>query len=151
MSYHTMSSTRTQNHLCTAGTPISSFAHCPISFRLLPSSVATFVLIEVFLRYSNHVSVAEWSDTYGIHHWRIIWSSYRKLVLSFDVLSKNLNKDLKSLSQWLKANKLSLNILNTDLFKFYRNEVTIDRSFKFNLDRKSLSPSQSVKYLFKYY
>ena len=25
------------------------------------------------------MSVAEWVDTYGIHHWRIIWSSYRKL------------------------------------------------------------------------
>ena len=23
--------------------------------------------------------VAEWIDTYGIHHWRIFWSSYRKL------------------------------------------------------------------------
>ena len=26
------------------------------------------------------MSVAEWVDTYGIHHWRILWSSYRKLV-----------------------------------------------------------------------
>ena len=25
------------------------------------------------------MSVAEWADTYGIHHWRILWSSYRKL------------------------------------------------------------------------
>ena len=26
------------------------------------------------------MSVAEWTDDkYGIHHWRIIWSSYRKL------------------------------------------------------------------------
>ena len=25
------------------------------------------------------MSVAEWVDTYGIHHWRILWSSYRKL------------------------------------------------------------------------
>ena len=40
-----MSSTRTQSQLCTA-TPISSFVQCHISFRLLPSSVATFVLIE---------------------------------------------------------------------------------------------------------
>ena len=39
---------------------------CQISLRLLPSSVATF-------------SVAEWNDAYGIHHWRILWSSYRKL------------------------------------------------------------------------
>ena len=40
-----MSSTRTQSQLCTA-TPISSFVQCQVSFRLLPSSIATFVLIE---------------------------------------------------------------------------------------------------------
>ena len=37
------------SQLCTP-TPISSFAQCHISFRLLPSSVATFVLIEILLR-----------------------------------------------------------------------------------------------------
>ena len=26
------------------------------------------------------MSVAEWADTYGIHYWRIFWSSDRKLV-----------------------------------------------------------------------
>ena len=25
------------------------------------------------------MNVAEWADKYGIHHWRILWSSYRKL------------------------------------------------------------------------
>ena len=25
------------------------------------------------------MSVVEWTDTYGIYHWRILWSSYRKL------------------------------------------------------------------------
>ena len=44
-----INSTRTQSQLCTA-TPISSFVQCHISFRLLPSSVATFVLIEILLR-----------------------------------------------------------------------------------------------------
>ena len=29
------------------------------------------------------MSVAEWSDTYGIHYWRIIWSSYRKLAREY--------------------------------------------------------------------
>ena len=37
-------STRTQSQLCTA-TPISSFVQCHLSFRLLPSSIATFVLM----------------------------------------------------------------------------------------------------------
>ena len=25
------------------------------------------------------MGVAEWTGTYGIHHWRILWSSYRRL------------------------------------------------------------------------
>ena len=25
------------------------------------------------------MTVVEWPDTYGIHHWRVLWSSYRKL------------------------------------------------------------------------
>ena len=49
--YQAMSSTRTQGQLCTA-TSISSFVQCQLSFRLLPSSVATFILIEIFLRYA---------------------------------------------------------------------------------------------------
>ena len=52
LSYHAMSSTRTQSQLCTA-TPISSFVQCQVSFRhffLLPSSVVTFILIKIFLR-----------------------------------------------------------------------------------------------------
>ena len=42
LSDQAMSSTRTQSQLCTA-TPISLFAQCLISFRLLPASVATFI------------------------------------------------------------------------------------------------------------
>ena len=41
--------TRTQSQLCTT-TPISSFVQCQVSFRLLPSSVTTFILIKIFLR-----------------------------------------------------------------------------------------------------
>ena len=76
LSYQAMSSTCTQSHLCTA-TPISSFVLCHISFRLLPSSVAT--LFELKVSWGNHMSVAEWADTYGIHHWMILWSSCSKL------------------------------------------------------------------------
>ena len=44
----------TLSQLCTA-TPISSFVQCHVSFRLLPSSVATFILIEVFLKVITRV------------------------------------------------------------------------------------------------
>ena len=59
LSYQATSSTRTQSQLCTA-TPISSFVKCHISFPLLPSSVATFVLIEVLLRKSHECSGMSW-------------------------------------------------------------------------------------------
>ena len=48
LSYQAMSSTRTQSQLYTA-TPISSFVQCLVLFRLLPSSAATVILIEIFL------------------------------------------------------------------------------------------------------
>ena len=57
--------------------PISSFVQCQISFWLLPSLVATFILIEVSS--GHHMRLAELTDTYDIHPWRILWSSYRKL------------------------------------------------------------------------
>ena len=56
-------------------------------------------------------------------------------------------KIYKSLSQWLKENKLSLNISEIKLIIFHRNTTSIDQSFKFVLDGKRLSPSESVIYL----
>ena len=47
LSYQAISSTRTQSQLCKAA-PISWFVQCQISCRLLPSSVATFILIVYF-------------------------------------------------------------------------------------------------------
>ena len=49
LNYQAISSTRTQSQLCTA-TTISSFLQCQVSVRSFSSSVATFVLIEIFLR-----------------------------------------------------------------------------------------------------
>ena len=47
------------SQLCTA-TPISPFVQSQISFRLLPSSVATFILIEIF--YVNLQTIASVTD-----------------------------------------------------------------------------------------
>ena len=49
LSYHAMSSTRTQSQIWTA-TPISSFVQCHISFRLLAFVSRHVNLIEVFCR-----------------------------------------------------------------------------------------------------
>ena len=71
-----MSSTCAQSHHCSA-TPILSFFRYYILFRLLPSSVATFIYSKDC--WGNNIGVAEWTDIHGIHHWKILRSSYRKL------------------------------------------------------------------------
>ena len=67
---------------------------------------------QLFLLYINdlHRSVKHSKIYHSADDTNIIQSNK-----SVDVLSKNLNKDLKSLSQWLKANKLSFNISKTEL------------------------------------
>ena len=66
---------------------------------------------------------------------------------SLEGLAKKLNQDLKSLSQWLKANKLSLNVKKTKLIIFRRKAADIDYGIKFKLDGKRLTPVNTVKYL----
>ena len=49
--------------------------------------------------WGNHMSVAEWVDTYGIHHWRILWSSYRKLAwVGFEPTTTEFRSD--ALTDW---------------------------------------------------
>ena len=64
-----------------------------------------------------------------------------------DRLSKQVNKDLSNLSNWLRANKLSLNVKKTELVIFRPRKLKIDHSFKFKLDGKRLVPTHCVKYL----
>ena len=71
-----MSSTRVQSQFFTA-TPISSFDQCHISFRLLCSSVTTFIWSK-YCR-GNHISAADWAVIHGIHYRKILRNSYRKL------------------------------------------------------------------------
>ena len=66
---------------------------------------------------------------------------------SLEILSKRINKDLFNLSNWLKANKLSLNVKKTELVIFRSKKLKIDSSFKFKLNGKRLVPTKSLKYL----
>ena len=66
---------------------------------------------------------------------------------SLEVLAKKLNEDLKSLSQWLKANKLSLNVKKNELIIFPQKAANTDYGIKFQLDGKRLTPVNTVKYL----
>ena len=45
------------------------------------------------------MSVAEWADTYDIYHWRIPWSSYRKLAwVGFEPTTTEFHPD--ALTDW---------------------------------------------------
>ena len=45
------------------------------------------------------MSVAEWTDTYGIRHWSILWSSYRKLAwVGFEPLTTEFRSEV--LTDW---------------------------------------------------
>ena len=57
-----------------------------------------------------------------------------------------MNQDLKDLSQWLKAKKLSLNVKKTELIIFHPKKTKLDCSVKFKLNGKILNPISTVKY-----
>ena len=57
-----------------------------------------------------------------------------------------MNQDVKYLSQCLKANKLSLNVKNTELIIFHLEKTRLDYSDKFKLSGKRLNPISTVNY-----
>ena len=62
-------------------------------------------------------------------------------------LNKYVNLDLKSLTYWLNANQISLNVKKTELVIFKHQRKTLDSLIKIKLNCKRLYPSKSVKYL----
>ena len=66
---------------------------------------------------------------------------------SLETLVKRMNLDLKNLSQWLKANKLSINVTKTEFNIFHSSSKKTDHSLKFKLDGKKYIQTDTVKYL----
>ena len=73
------------------------------------------------------MSVAEWADTYGIHHWRILWSSYRKLAwVGFEPTTTKFRSDALTdgaIRSWVQLDYYS-QILLYKLY-YYQNYNTI--------------------------
>ena len=65
---------------------------------------------------------------------------------SQETLAKRMNYDMRKLSMWLRAHKLSLNI-EKELVVFQRQNTKLKNSFKVKLDGKRLFPTSFVKYL----
>ena len=66
---------------------------------------------------------------------------------SLKKIKKYLNKDLKSLNEWLKANKISLNASKTEILIFRHHNKPLNYEIKIKLDGKRLYPSKFAKYL----
>ena len=62
-------------------------------------------------------------------------------------LNKYVNLDLKNLTYWLNANRISLNVKKTELVIFKHQRKKLDSPIKIKLNRKRLYPSKSIKYL----
>ena len=62
-------------------------------------------------------------------------------------INKQVNCDLKNLSNWLKANKISLNVGKTELVLFTLSKKQLDCDLKIKLNGKKLYETDSVKYL----
>ena len=54
---------------------------------------------------------------------------------------------MKNLTNWLNANKISLNVKKTELVTFKHKNKKLECPIKIKLSRKRLYPSKSVKYL----
>ena len=62
-------------------------------------------------------------------------------------LNKIVNQDMKNLTVWLNANKISLNVEKTEKVIFKHQRKKLDTEIKIKLNEKRLYPSQSVWYL----
>ena len=66
---------------------------------------------------------------------------------SMKQLNKLLNQDLRSLCDWLKANKIALNVAKTEVLFFRHPNKAFNNDLKLKIDGKKLFPSHNVKYL----
>ena len=81
-----------------------------------------------------------------VHHF-----AYDTNLLNFNSCVKSINKqvnyDLKNLSNWLKANKISLNVGKTELVLFTSSKKQLECDLKIKLNGKRFYETDSVKYL----
>ena len=98
----------------------------------------------LFLTYINDLcKCVKYSETYHFADGTNMLQSHSSL----ETLAKPMNFDLKNLSQWLKANKLSLNVTKTISHNFsisHSSSKKTDTSFKIILVGKRLIQTDAV-------
>ena len=81
-----------------------------------------------------------------VHHF-VGDTNLRHISKSIKKLNKFVNFDLKNLSSWLNANRISLNVSKTELIKFKPRMEKVDFDLNLKLNGKRLYPTKFVKYL----
>ena len=66
---------------------------------------------------------------------------------SMKKINKHINRDLKLVVQWIRANKLSLNTSKTELVIFKPKNKIITKHLNFRISSQKTKPSSQVKYL----
>ena len=65
----------------------------------------------------------------------------------YKTLQNNVNRDLRSLNEWLLANKISLNKDKTELIYFRKARSKVPTNLKIKMNGKKLYHSTKIKYL----
>ena len=72
-----------------------------------------------------------------------IYHSHKNL----EILKETLNSEMVNVCQWLRANRLSLNLSKTKLILFRSKNEKDTLNFNLTIDGKTITESKSAKYL----
>ena len=98
----------------------------------------------LFLIYINvHVTIKHCK----VHHFADDSDLLDQIINTLRRLNKLLNIDRKNLTNWLNANKISLNVSKTEHIIFKPKRKPLDFDMKIKLNGKRSYPTDSVRYL----